>query len=660
MNLGLVVATIIAFLFFTARAKAKASKDYAMKQKKKIHNKFAMYYNNVLIRGTFRRVVEMYSSLSCYDYDTVKMQSVQLFERNMAIAIGLPIVAFVIMRDVGFVLLSILLSMVYYQSTVEGEMDKIYIRLMEECSLTISSIREKYLETDNIPLAILYSEKSKYLEVPMSNIYRILTEADGDDRLIDFQRSYPVKIVKTLAHVCYIVNTQGAVKTADGGDSFKDDMTVLRQECDSEIRRLTKQKIAFKSLKTLTLVGLLIMPICEWYLLSQIPGTAVLIKGFYGMAIHWAVILTTMYSYNYICNSCRPSVVNQVDKISFVTALSKRREVYNFVKNIFPKKYRTQQKINNRIRGALSSKDFRYIYTFKVFISVSVFIGSFILLVFAMITIRDGFKNNYDSLSFIPTSVTDSQQAQIIKMDDDFITKSWKEYNDMEDADMTEYVKGRVSGMADSDIANQVDRLRRKYETYKKATFHWWFVLVSFACACVSWFAPEFSLNTRKKMVSYEASDDVMQLQTIMIVLSDTKMDVYDSVCWLEKQSSIHKAVIAKCHYSYTADPMKALDDLEYSTPLNDFKRLVRKLKSAVYTLSLHDAFSDVALDKAQSLTLREMLRNEELEERKNSAKLIAVIPAGIALIGCFIGPVLILGISEMMKTLSGLGEFTG
>ena len=34
MNIGLIVATIIAFVFFTGRAKAKASKDYALKQKR--------------------------------------------------------------------------------------------------------------------------------------------------------------------------------------------------------------------------------------------------------------------------------------------------------------------------------------------------------------------------------------------------------------------------------------------------------------------------------------------------------------------------------------------------------------------------------------------------------------------------------------------------
>lgn len=179
-----------------------------------------------------------------------------------------------------------------------------------------------------------------------------------------------------------------------------------------------------------------------------------------------------------------------------------------------------------------------------------------------------------------------------------------------------------------------------------------------YAAGIVAWHAPEVSLRMRKKLVLYEAANDVSQLQTMMIVLSETKMDVYNALIWLEKQSTVHKAAIRRCHYSYIADPMKALEELERMSPINDFKRILRKLKSSVYTLSLKDAFSDMSLDKAQSLTLREMLRNEELEQRKNSAKLIAVAPAAIALIGCFIGPVLILGITEMMDTMKNLNGF--
>lgn len=658
LNLAIVVVTIGAFLFFTGRAKAQASNDYMIKQKRKMHNHFTFYYNNVLLRKSFRRIVEMYSSLSAYDYDTVKMKAVQLFERNAIIVVLLPIVTMIIMKDVTVTVLIAFIGMVYYETTVNKEMDAIYITLMEECSLTISSIREKFLETDNIPLAVLYSDKSKYLEIPMNNIYRILTDVDGEEKLLGFQKSYPVRVIKTLANVCHIINENGAVKKENGFDSFSDAMTVLRQECDSEIRRLIKQRIVFKSLQSLSLVGIVLMPILEWYLLTQIPGISVLIKGFYGVAIHAAVIGTSIYSYWYISTANRPSVVNQVDKIGFIDVLSKKKRVSDFVKTYTPKKYKTTRKLNLLIQDSLSSKDLRYIYTAKGVFALFAFVLSFIVLIFGTITVRSNFYNNYNSLSFVPQSVTESQYNQIKKMDDEFMLLTWEEYNEFDEASLTKYCKNHISGISDSEASNQYKRLSTKYETYKNAVYHWWFVLISFGASVLAWYFPELSLKTRKRLVAYEATDDVMQLQTIMIVLSETKMDVYKAICWLEKQSTVHKAILRHAHYSYTADPEKCLEELENKAPSNDFKRLVRKLRASIYTLSLHDAFSDMALDKAQSLTTREMLRNEELEERKNSAKLIAIAPAALALVGDFIGPVLILGIQEITSTLSNLNGF--
>lgn len=658
MNLFIVLATVVAFIYFVGKAKIKENKAAALKQKRKLHNRFSFYYNNVIIRGPFRRIVEMYASLSCYDSDTVKEESVKLFEKNVAIVILLPVVALIVMKDALIAILMAFMGYVYYESTVEKENDKIYVKLMEDCSMTISSVREKYLETDNIPLAILYAEKSKYLEAPMHNIYRILTDTDGAERLEKFQHSYPVAIIKTFANTCYIVNENGAVKHENGADSFSEDMTTLRQECDSEIRRLTKQKIAFNSLQMLSLAGLVIMPAFEWYLLTQIPGTASLLKGFYGLAIHVAVMLTTMFSYHYISTSCRPSVVNQIDKTTWIDQLSKNKKVRDFVEKISPKKYKTTVKLKSLLDDSLSAKDVRYIYTSKPIYSMAGFVAAFVVLLFGTITVRDNFYNNYNSLSFIPQTVTETQHNQIVRMDNDFMELKQDEYEAYDDETLQSYIKGRITGISDSDASEQVKRLRKKYEGYHGAHYYWWWWLVCYAVAVLCWFVPEITLKVRKKMVAYEATNDVSQLQTMMIVLSETKMDVYKALCWLEKQAAVHKAAIRKCHYSYIADPIAALEKLEKSSPVNDFKRLLRKLKSSVYTLSLHDAFSDMALDKAQTLTITEMLRGEELEQRKNSAKLIAVAPAALALIGCFIGPVLILGVSEMVDTLNNLSNF--
>lgn len=655
MNLAIVIVTAVVFIIATTKTKLQEDENFRKKHELKIRNRFSIYYENIFTRSPFRRIVQMYSSLSCYNENELKVNATQLFERNLAIMFAMPLAGLIIFREFVMGLFFLFLGYIYYQTTVESALDKIYVTIMEECSLTISSIRERFLETDSIPTAVLTCEKSKYLEVPINNIYRILTAVDGPERLQAFQHQYPVMTLRTLANVCYIVSENGSVSRKDGSKSFADDLTILRQEADAEIRRLTKIRIAYNRLRQLSLLGLIVLPASEFYLLHFIPGTAVLLKGFYGEMLNAGTLIATCISYWYICTSARPSIVSTFDRNFLIDFISKNRKFSKIIDNVMPKNKRTIMKVTDQINNALSAKDIRYIYSTKVILSIAVFFFSLLFLAISMVAVKTNFKNNYNSLSFVPMTITDNQHNQIVTMDDKFIRKTWGEYQEMDDEKILTLVKGSITGLSDSDAQNQVTRLRTKYETIHNAHFYWWFVWVAFALAIIAWHEPEIALGFRHRLVQYEAGEDVSQLQTIMIVLSDTSMDVYNAIIWLEKQATIHKTSLRYCHYTFISNPMRALDKLELSSPINDFKRLVRKLKSAVYVLSLQDAFSDMAIDKAQSLTLREMLRNEELELRKNNAKLFAILPAGVALIFGFIGPVIILGVKEMMGTFNEL-----
>ena len=529
---------------------------------------------------------------------------------------------------------------------------------MEECSLTIASMREKFMEYDNIPSSVLYAEHSMILDAPLKQIYRMLTDVNAEEIKDQFCAQYPVPIVKTLGNLCYILNDEGVEKHADGSDSFTSSLTIIRQECDAEVRRLTKQRIAFNSLKNLTLVGFGVTPAAEMYLLNMIPGTASLLKGYYGFFLHIALVLVTLFAYNYVSNACRPSVVNSSDRMDIVDELRiSVPKLRQWARKLRPKDVKTKLYYQDLFDGALSSQDFDYVYTAKIIFTVGCAIFGLLMLIFGTITIRGNFKHNYNSLSFIPASLKESQQLQLNQVDDALIDIPEKEFAvyDEDKQELVDYIKGRVSGISDSEASNQADRIKTKYHVYHNAKFHWWWVPLIYLCGVVGWFLPNLSLMTRKNMVKYEAGVDVSQLQTVMIVLSETKMDVYRVLVWLQEQATVHNAVLRLCRCRYIHDPDDALDRLEDATSENDFKRMIRQLKSAVYNLSLEDAFSGLKLDKQQSMAITEMLREEEIEQRKNSAKLIAIAPAALALIGSFVGPVIILAVTQLTDTLSQL-----
>lgn len=659
MNLGLVAITAVVFVVMVTKTKMKEDNEFAKKQQQKVIRRYQFWFDNFLFRGTFRRTAELYNSLQCFDDKVAKVETVKAFERALIIAVVMPIATMVLMKDTFITLTMCIFALVYYTTSLDKKYDKMYVELMEECSLTIASIRERFMETESIPLSVLYAEHSDMIDAPMKLIYKMLTAVNGEELMENFMSLYPVPVIRTLGNVCFILNDEGVEKKKDGSNSFTDSLTVLRQECDAEIRRLTKQRIAFNSLSTLSLVGLGVCPVAEIYLLNMIPGTASLLKGYYGFIMHIAVVVMTAISYYYVTTACRPSVAASSDRMGFIDALTHNSNVRRFVRDLFPKDEKTKQAWKDRVNGALSTQDNYYIYTTKCVCSVLFFTLALIGLIFGTITVRNNFYTNYNSLSFIPSSLKESQQMQINIMDDDIMEMPAEEFALYEEdkEEFKKLIKGRVGGISDSEASTQADRLIIKYHGYHDAGFSWWWPLVMYGLALLGWFVPEISLAVRKNLVAYESSVDVSQLQTLMIVLSETKMDAYKVLCWLQKQSTIHDGVLRLARCNYIAHPEQTLEELENSTPEHDFKRMIRQLKSAIYNLSLADAFSGLKLDKQQSLSISEMLRAEEIEQRKNSAKMIAIAPAAVALVGAFIGPVLILGISQMTDTLSALGS---
>lgn len=660
MNLGLVAITAIIFFVMVTKTKMKEDSQFAAKKMRKTARRYHVYYDNPLTRKSFRHIANMLGSLQYYDELGTKVETVKQFERALIIAFIMPVAGMILMQDTFLAMVLIVFSMIYFNSTIYVKYDKMYVQLMEECSLTIASMREKFMEYDNIPSAVLYAEHSMVLDAPLKTIYKMLTAVNAEEVKDSFGATYPVPIVKTLGNLCYILNDEGVEKRPDGSDSFTESLTILRQECDAEVRRLTKQRIAFNSLKMLTLVGLGVTPISELYLLKMIPGTASLLKGYYGFFLHVGVVLVTIYAFNYVSNACRPSVVATSDRMEFIDELRMTMpKLREFSRKLRPKDVKTQVKYKDLFDGSLSSQDLDYIYTAKIVFAVVCSTLTLVALIFGTITVRGNFKHNYNSLSFIPSSLKESQQIQLRYVDDELIVLPREEFQVYEDdkEELKAFIKGRVSGIADSEASTQADRIITKYNVYHNATYHWWWWLVMYAGGIVGWFIPNFLLNSRKNMVKYEASVDVSQLQTVMIVLSETKMEVYRVLVWLQEQATVHNAILRLCRCRFIMNPENALDQMEEGSPENDFKRMIRQMKSAVYNLSLRDAFSGLKLDKQQSMAISEMLRTEEIEQRKNSAKLIAIAPAGIALIGSFVGPVLILGITQMTDTLAALGS---
>jgi hypothetical protein len=650
------VFAAIYFIVKSRQQKLKESGKYEQEQERKIYSRYIFYMNNVLLRKRFRHIVVQFSSLACYDVKTVREKSVKLFERSVLSACLMPLVALILFQNVMLAALSCLIGYIYYNMAVDKAIDKVYMSIVSELATCVQSIHDGYVMSGSIPKAVLESDKGTLLEKPISYIYDILTDIDGENMLYEFKKTTPVRMLGTLATVCFVMNNEGDSGYQEGEQSaFESVMTAIRREADTEIRRLKKTKLAFSSLSGVALVGLVASPFLDKFLLTQIPGTSLYLNGLYGSFEKALIIGITSLVYYLISILVRPSVVNQVDRNYYVLNLSKNRKVKKFVNTLIPKKYKTRKKLEFLMNDAVSSKSLGYIYTLKPVASIIAMLCMTLLITGFIITAKQKLWGNTGSLSVMKTTqvMTEKLKKQLVILDEEYMTAE----NKMSDDETLELVKGRLTGVSDTDALMHVDRLSLKWDTYYGLTFKWYYVLLVYAAGVVAWFTPEISLKMRKKLVEFEANEDVMQLQTLMIALSNTKLDVYKTLFWLASESTIHKAPLHYAYLEYPSNPELALQRLKDSVQNENLKRMVSKLERAVYSLSLSEAFNDIKIDKEQSLIMSEIQQDEVIESKKQWAKLLASMPTYIAVIGGFVLPILILGVVQLMSSLSGLSS---
>lgn len=655
MNLVIwLIGVPIFFVVLLRYNKLKDAGKLGEHQKQKLHIKYLKYRRNIFTRGKFRLIEKQFLSFACYDEEQLEYHTVKTFEHAILASVAIPIATGLLMRDILMFGLACLVGYIYYDIAVNKQSDKINVRIHNQLAITVQSIRDKYKECDNIPRAILDCDKGTLLDKPITEIYEILMDKDGERRLRDFCARSPIRLIRTLATCCFIVNETGDNIRSQEGSSFAENLITIRQEVDAEINRLDAIRVAFKSLPMIALIGIAIMPLEEWYLLSNIPGTSKLIKGTYGMVLKVIIVVATAVVYYVISVMMRPSVVNENDRGQFINGLLYNRRFKLFVQDIMPKKQIKLDKIENLINGSLSQKDIHYIYASKVVYSAIGFIAGLLFSICFVLTTRNYIYTNYKPLSFVGQSaMSEELYLQVKSMDAEYM----KVEEPLEDEDLLKFVKGRLRGLQELELMQQRDRLEEKYKIYHAMTWNWKWGLVAVFSAWVCWFIPEFVLRFRKSLVTYEATEDVMQLQTMALILSATDMDVLRGLYWMEQQATIHKELIRYCYHEYTQDPIQALTNLSNKSDNVEFKKICNKFKSASYKLSLEEAFSDMKLDKAQYMYTRDRKQAEVLESRRQNAKLACVVPGGLALVGLFVLPIIILGISQLMTSFSDLGS---
>lgn len=649
---GTLLVGILLVPYFIRRAKRKASGDTEKFNEIKVEKKYDRYASHWMTRKKFIGLVKSYQALSCMSEQQVKNKSVKLFEKALITSIAIPTLLLVTMKDPVLALLGVLVAVVYYDITIDKDIDEMYRVIVREVSDLAQSVSLNYMEYNNIPRSILEGERGEYLSIIVDEMYSILTDVNSKKRLNEFIAKSPLKILCELIEVCQITNEHGDSFNDRGESKFIEQIGVIEKEVNLEIRTLHAQKLKFNMLDKVALAGIVFMPIVDWYLLDQIPGTAIIINGVMGKAIKVFILLLTIVAYYVIATINKKSIVNSTDFSETVYQISQDKRFRPFLESIKPKKYKSLLKVESTLEESLSSHSVDTFYTAKVYFTVFLTILGLILSVAFVFSARNAIYNNTGTLSFIPILVDKRVQEDIDRMDPIYMKMKEKPVGD----DLLNFVEGNVRNLNMLDIQEQAKRLTKKWETYEAIGYKWYYLVVVYLMGVVGWFIPDMQIKLRKFMVKFEAEEDASQLQTVMITLAGTGLSVYEVLHRLLDLSTIHKSSISYACQTYTRDPEFALEVLSDNSRVPEFKRMCAKLKKSIYSLPIQDAFRNIVVEKEQSLAIKEMDAVNMVNKKANLANLLASAPVACVLIFQTLMPLMILGFSQIMDMQSTLG----
>ncbi len=641
---------IIAILVFAPKQTAAQANTNKYARINKAHRRFT---NNFFTRRDYRRLVEMLSRLSLYNFQEVRYRAVKYYRVSLITMFTIWLLGTLIFKDFTCSLLLLLFAYLVKNKYIDKNVEKSRRQLLSQFSTTLSSLEQEYTRLGNIPDALAECEKGKLLETQMEDIYNICTAVDGEDRLDEFYSKCQFRQLKTLAESCYILNDTGDTTDAYGESTFRTNIRLIKDEVDLEVRKNTMIHIKFNMLEYIPLVPIFCVSIVQNFFMSNIPGTSVLYNGLLGYISRLSIVLFTLIGYYVITNINSEQYVRSNDRLEIVDNLLTKRWYKRIVRNVMSKSAKTIVSINKKIRGSLSSKDPEYIYAEKILFSTIIFVLALLSSVVMVISARQFIYQNTKSLSLVGGVVYSQEEYErLYKYDCEIMARKVLETDDI----MAAQLKEVLPKATEFTRLEEVSRIKLKYEKYHNTYYRWWYVLICYAVGICGWFIPELLLKFRQYMVKAEAEEDVLQMQTIIASVMDTSLDTLSVLYWLEKNSSVHKDALRFCYHEYPADPELALNRLKSKSTVAEFHHMCDRFITTIHQISIKEAFATLITDRAHILRIREMVQEEMINSKRMIASPLALAPIIALAVMHILAPIGILGFAEFTKAFAQAG----
>lgn len=208
----------------------------------------------------------------------------------------------------------------------------------------------------------------------------------------------------------------------------------------------------------------------------------------------------------------------------------------------------------------------------------------------------------------------------------------------------------------EDEIKTAVERIYKKVKIINSEYMQWFEILLAFVFMVIAYMMPIWILMFQVKMRQLEMEDEVMQFQTIILMLMRIeRVNVEIILEWLERYANIFKAPITKCLNNYEAGAWEALEAMKEEVSYMQLIRIIESLQAAVEKIPIRDAFDELDSERDYYQAKRKET-NERLISRKGMiGKVIGFAPMVCMFVGYLIIPLVFIGLTSMSSSFSSM-----
>ena len=258
--------------------------------------------------------------------------------------------------------------------------------------------------------------------------------------------------------------------------------------------------------------------------------------------------------------------------------------------------------------------------------------------------------------------MTESEEAKaliVTEHDNIFIKEHLYEAN-LDAAKMEGYLRESEIYEAETDdvIKKDSERILEKINDINKNYLHWYEVLVSCLIALIGYRGPNLLLIFQLKMRKLEMENEIMQFQTIILMLMKIeRVNVEMILEWLERYSNIFRDPISKCVNNYESGPWEALEEMKNDVSFPQFIRIIESLQAAVEQIPIREAFDELDTERAYYQEKRKESNDILISRKSMIGKVLGFAPMVTLFVGYLILPLCVIGMTSMGSAFSTMSS---